>query len=107
MENVSQFEVRCPSCDVSFPVGTKRCLHCGARTGASRFQSPDMPPVLSESDQDHEEDFRPPLEAGGNSDPFTDEAPRSVKRGRLNAGVSLIWIVMALVFTVMRACGEG
>lgn len=28
------YEVRCHDCDVSFPVGTKRCIHCGGRTGS-------------------------------------------------------------------------
>ncbi|MCS5638503.1 MAG: hypothetical protein NZ990_18460 [Myxococcota bacterium] len=107
MEDVSRFEVRCPSCDVSFPVGTRRCFHCGARTGPSRFRSPDVPPTLVGSDRDREEDFQLPFEAVGNPEPIADEPPRTVKRGRLNAGVSLIWIVMALVFALMRACGGG
>ncbi len=28
----SVYEVRCARCDVSFPVGTKKCIHCGGRT---------------------------------------------------------------------------
>ncbi|MGE4653241.1 MAG: hypothetical protein AAEJ53_20330 [Myxococcota bacterium] len=35
MENESPsthaFEVRCESCNVSFPSGTRLCLHCGAK----------------------------------------------------------------------------
>ncbi len=29
----SPYEVRCPRCDVSFPVETKTCIHCGGPTG--------------------------------------------------------------------------
>jgi hypothetical protein len=29
----TEFEVRCDHCDVSFPVGTKRCMYCGGRPG--------------------------------------------------------------------------
>lgn len=28
----AQFEVWCPRCNVSFPIGTRRCLHCGGAT---------------------------------------------------------------------------
>jgi len=33
LEKASPYEVRCPRCDVSFPVGTRTCLHCGGATG--------------------------------------------------------------------------
>ena len=41
------FEVRCLNCDVSFPVGTKRCLHCGGRVGASGRSIPELGDSLS------------------------------------------------------------
>ena len=31
-EKASPYEVRCLRCDVSFPVGTRTCLHCGGPT---------------------------------------------------------------------------
>ena len=38
--SASAYEVRCDACDVSFPLGTKRCIHCGGRTGpGSIFQA--------------------------------------------------------------------
>lgn len=37
----ASFEVRCPHCDVSFPVETRTCVHCGGKTvpstGATEF----------------------------------------------------------------------
>ena len=27
------YEVRCESCQTTFPVGTRRCVHCGSRLG--------------------------------------------------------------------------
>jgi ribosomal protein L37E len=42
-------EVYCPRCSVSFPVGTRTCLHCGGRI--SRERSPRQviaPPPLEE-----------------------------------------------------------
>lgn len=32
-EKGSPYEVRCPRCDVSFPVETRICIHCGGPTG--------------------------------------------------------------------------
>ena len=31
----SPYEVRCLRCDVSFPLGTRRCIHCGGPTSSS------------------------------------------------------------------------
>ena len=107
MESTSRFEVRCSRCDVSFPTGTRRCFHCGGRTGPSRFQAPDMPPELLGSAQEREEGLDLQMDEAHPADPLGDEAPNSKRRGRWNASVSLIWIVMALVFTLMRACGGG
>lgn len=53
----SPYEVRCPSCDVSFPVETRRCIHCGGPTaGAGSFVAMDDPAELAA-----------PLESGGMS----------------------------------------
>ena len=49
----SAFEVWCPRCDVSFPVETKRCVHCGGattKTGRSRFDA-SAEPSNYESDE--------------------------------------------------------
>lgn len=31
-QKTSPYEVRCPRCDVSFPVGQRKCIHCGGST---------------------------------------------------------------------------
>lgn len=36
MQEPLPVEVRCGHCGVSFPVGTKRCVHCGERLGRGR-----------------------------------------------------------------------
>lgn len=107
MAEAHEFEVRCPSCDVSFPPATRRCLHCGGRTGPARFQVAGLPPELlardvasgsSESASVDEE--RGPL-------PIGDPEPRKPAGGWLKAGGSLIWVGLAVVFALMRACGGG
>jgi len=109
MAEASPYEVRCSSCDVSFPVETRRGMHCGGRTGPSVWRVGQAPPDLLESDQARHEFEAPVLTSPSGPEPFeTEESePRGNVRGRLNAGVSLIWIVLAVGFSIMRACGEG
>ena len=58
--NLPAYEVRCAQCDVSFPVGTKVCIHCGGRTGkSSQFVA--LESLLSESG----------LREDGESDPWS------------------------------------
>ncbi len=43
----SPYEVRCPRCDVSFPVETRTCIHCGGPTAeAGAFFAMDDPAEL-------------------------------------------------------------
>ena len=71
------FEVRCESCNVSFPSGTRRCLHCGAKLN-SRLS-------LGENDA------APHPEAG------------EVSIGR-RLGSASMWIVLAVVAALARLC---
>jgi len=32
-EQAASFEVRCDRCSVTYPVGTRTCIHCGGRLG--------------------------------------------------------------------------
>ncbi|NNL67990.1 MAG: hypothetical protein HKP30_17205 [Myxococcales bacterium] len=92
------FEVRCHDCDVSFPVGTKVCVHCGGRIGK---------PFL----------FRGPREEPGGELPSfeameeqamaeAEEADPSRGRG-LRIGVTALWLIAALFSALIRACQEG
>ena len=109
MEDTSAYEVRCPRCDVSFPIGTRRCFHCGGRTGPGRFVISEAPPELFESDEMRGEAAASISESRGEPLPIEAEEakPPGGLRGRMNAGVSLVWIVLAVGFSIMRACGEG
>ncbi|MDE0886947.1 MAG: hypothetical protein OSB70_15585 [Myxococcota bacterium] len=109
MAEISPYEVRCPSCNVSFPVGTRRCMHCGGRTGPSPWNAGQAPPDLLESYDARQGGETELATASPELEPLEIEesAPRGGIRGRLNAGMSLIWIVLAVGFSIMRACGEG
>jgi hypothetical protein len=53
--NASPYEVRCPRCDVSFPVETRKCIHCGGPTGrpAELVQNAPLDSSDSNFDFDH------------------------------------------------------
>lgn len=108
MDGVPAFEVRCPSCDVSFPLRTRRCIHCGGRTGPGRVGD-DSPAVYVAEDEYHDVYAQTAQTEVAELDPLRgrEEEPRAKGRGRMNAGISLVWILMAVAFSIMRACGGG
>jgi hypothetical protein len=88
------FEVHCERCRVTFPVGTRRCIHCGAPTSRSARQ-----PGLR---------LRPPPDA--EPETGTAEPDPEVELGarRLVSPVTLIWIVLIAAGYLVRACsGQG
>ncbi len=79
------YEVRCQTCDVSFPPDQKVCLHCGGRLGGS---SPLRGRIAAYS----------PIEV---DETELEELPR---RGLLRSGLGVVWIVLALTATCYRVC---
>lgn len=79
------YEVRCPHCRVSFPVGTRRCLHCGGPTRAEGEPAPDLlgasPAHVADDDE-------------------LADAPRS----RLGRSAGLVWVLVALAVSFYRVC---
>ena len=82
------FEVYCERCRVTFPLGTRRCIHCGGRTSTSRgdararLEPADAPEIV-----DAEVD--PDLGLG---------------RRRFLSPVTLMWIVLIAAGYLYRAC---
>lgn len=112
MTQISEYEVRCPSCDVSFPKGTKRCMHCGGRTGPSHLGGPRVAPRFSSDPFDP----RAPEEGTRADDEFVrplpvdfepeDEKP-SKAGGIVRAMMTLIWVGLAAALSMARACSEN
>jgi hypothetical protein len=82
----SPYEVFCPQCRVTFPVGTRHCLHCGGRLAQDRGRPVAAPSSFGERDTSVE-----------------DEAPRM---GRFSP-IALIWVLLFVVGTIYRACTSG
>ena len=81
-------EVRCLACDVSFPPGTKRCLHCGEKIGTPRFLPVDneqgIPGLASADLEDLEVEPR-----GGRM---------------MRVGFTIFWVLVALISAAARNC---
>ena len=87
--SLSRFEVYCQRCGVTFPIGTKRCLHCGVRLARTRAAEPR--PIAFEPAMES------PLE-------LPDEGtPRRLSRF---SPISILWIVAALAVGIQRACSS-
>jgi len=109
---MKQYEVWCSRCQVSFPVGTKRCLHCGERTQKERIvphsvgaphYSIDGAPVFGE--------------VGGEPGPLADlqedrfsveEEEETPRRRGLRAAMSLVWMLLLAAGYLWQSCqGRG
>ena len=112
---MSQYEVWCPSCEVSFPLGTKRCVHCGARTASDRPTKAARAAERYSVTQDlrgfskrqqaapadaafvETADFQPV----GQAPEEEEEAPR--RRG-LRAGMSVVWMILLAAGYIWQNC---
>jgi hypothetical protein len=99
---VAFYEWWCPRCRVTHPPGRKVCVHCGGRVQASRDAAPAFDP-------------RAALEArlglpapGGEAPESAEPADLPESRGARGArlGMTLVWIALAVVATVLRMCQE-
>lgn len=82
------FEVYCDRCRVTFPVGTRRCMHCGGRTSASRgSKSLRLEPAGAPEIVDAEI-----------------EPDAVLERRRFLSPVTLMWIVLIAAGYLYRAC---
>ena len=108
------YEVWCHSCNVTFPTGTKTCLHCGSRTrpdrphlgNMRRRAEPDMTSgALSFADD--AEAIRslpdlPPIASTAAIEP--EEGP--ARRSLLRAGMTVMWMILLAAGYAWRACSQ-
>ncbi len=107
------YEVRCDNCTVSFPPGTKKCLHCGGRIGSRRRPAPPAPTMRAQTEAppDFFADQRPLphgmtdfAQLGADSE---GDQEASGPRRFLRLGVNVLWIVGAILITVLQMCRGG
>ena len=80
------FEVYCDRCRVTFPLGTRRCIHCGGPTSAARGR-PGL--RLEPTDEAAAAEAEPPPELG----------PR-----RVFSPVTLVWVALIAAGYLYRSC---
>ena len=95
-------EAWCPRCHVSHPPGTRRCLHCGGGVmpvrpvEGMRSATPAAP--------------RGPIEIPVPPDIVTEDEGEPAEAGRvarpLRMGIAALWVVLAVVGALLRACAE-
>jgi hypothetical protein len=83
------FEVYCERCRVSFPIGARRCIHCGGPTAASRSNRSLRHAPVAEPE---------PVPVEGELE------PEAVQR-RFLSPTTLVWIVLIAAGYFYRACG--
>jgi hypothetical protein len=104
------FEVRCHHCDVSFPVGTKRCIHCGEKPTAepppTQFREHGWNELLSQESE------AAPGELPSRMEPQRELEEETEPEGGLRqtlprVAMSLVWVVLLVVVSIYRACSGG
>ncbi len=89
------YEVRCPTCAVTFPVGTRRCIHCGGATATPHTAA--RQPALRELPFEFEPADGPPME---------EEAEEASPR-RGGRGLALMWLLLAVAASIYRSCTQA
>lgn len=101
------YELRCHRCDVSFPVGTKRCMYCGEKPGAG-------PPQAQLLDLREMEKHAGVVVAEGTehgtawpeaaAEEEEAEPEASLRQALPRITMSLVWVVLLVVVSIYRAC---
>lgn len=118
------FEVRCGRCDVTFPIETKRCIHCGGATGAARgfslgnrgfgtrasasdaaTASPFETAYGTDDDEFVLRDESGKLSAGADVGGAAGDAGSSPLKSLVRSMGGVIWVLLLVGFSLVRSCG--
>ena len=103
-----QYEVWCHACNVTFPVGTRVCLHCGGRTRPE-------PPSFRRGVREPEIVLADPrfaagpqemrgLELPGQADESAEEEPG--RRSMLRTAMTVLWMILLIAGYAWRTCSS-
>jgi hypothetical protein len=82
------YEIYCYQCNVTAPVGSRRCVHCGGRFGRQRMPQPDAVSAVP---------FEPLIEE--------DETPSNLpERLGNNLPTAIVWILLLVGGSLFRLC---
>ena len=114
----SPYEVRCPRCDVSFPVEQKRCIHCGGPVGkpgrveaaTHTAPAPESSDAFGTRPAEHEgmmpiePEESPFLSTFSDDDQGETTESRSAFGSLLRSFGTIIWIVLLIAFSLAQNC---
>jgi hypothetical protein len=84
----SPYEILCPRCNVTFPVGSRHCIHCGGPLGRGRS-------------------LFAAAQAGADAPPEEIEAAEEPPRSSAFSPVALLWAVLIAGGAIYRTCTGG
>ena len=120
--NRASFEVHCANCQVTFPVETRVCLHCGGPTTQATYDSAysadyttadagyteraieptnESPFSYGQADVGGARPAGEPLEGEDGS-----EAPVSLGRSLMRSLGGIIWVLLLIGYSFAQNCGE-
>ena len=109
---MSQYEVWCHSCDVTFAPEQKRCLHCGGRTrpevpsyGKHRILDAEPLPFSQELFKSEASTVTATPDLPFAADPVEAEG-EPARRSLLRAGMTVVWMVLLAGGYAWRACSQ-
>lgn len=111
---MSQYEVWCNHCDVTYPPKTRRCMHCGGRTSPSRLQRSmrdsglalrdDLPPFLAAEVGSSQEALPPAVSPVALEDSEAALEAEPGRRSLLRAGMSVVWMILLAAGYLWKNC---
>jgi hypothetical protein len=104
--STAPFEVRCAHCNVSFPVESRVCVHCG-RAIHSRDEGGVLEPIV-ESGWEGVGESPDPIDVMSNPverEVEVSDKPSSTGRSLIRSLGGFIWVIVLIGFTLARTCG--
>ena len=88
---ISPYEVSCARCRVTFPVGTRTCIHCGQPIARASAEAAALAQQARAGG------------AGGEEDPLEEFPARALKASPL----TLFWLLAGAATIAFRACSSS
>ncbi len=105
------YQVYCHSCNVTFPTGTRRCLHCGSRTRleaphGGRLNRPAREMMAAPLDLANEVLAIQSLPDLPVSESALEPEAVPARRSLLRAGMTVLWMTLLAAGYAWRACSQ-
>jgi hypothetical protein len=97
---MTPYEWWCPRCQVTYPPGTRVCIHCGGLVGPERGPRPGRREGIVSRGW-------PELPGAPPDDRDEEDTPAGATLRPLRLGMTVLWLVLLAAVTVLRLCHGG